>query len=254
LYESAVQASLLALLIAAAASYPFGVLPFLIVTAFLLARIHSGTGDRKPADDKPPRFRVCTLIPSGICLFVVAGCLYDRYPTYRAYKQWGRSKVLYHAGACESGVEAYAPLYPLLADRMDFLFEYAQCLSKSGRYAESNAVLEKAVRISCDPMLYNVTGRNCQSLKRYAEAEACYRKAADIVPSRLYPWYLLANLYAETGETEKARATARIVLTKEPKIQSTAVREMREKMKEIIYDLKIQKHTDYEQKKSTSAH
>jgi hypothetical protein len=36
------------------------------------------------------------------------------------------------------------------------------------------------------------------------------------------------------GETEKARETARIVLTKEPKVQSTAVREMREKMKEII--------------------
>ncbi|MDR1221764.1 MAG: hypothetical protein LBL07_02640 [Tannerella sp.] len=61
-------------------------------------------------------------------------------------------------------------------------------------------------------------------------------KAANIVPSRIYPWYLLVNLYVEMGETEKARETARIVLTKEPKVQSTAVREMREKMKEIIQD------------------
>jgi tetratricopeptide (TPR) repeat protein len=83
-------------------------------------------------------------------------------------------------------------------------------------------------------------------MKQYAEAEQCFRKAANIVPGRIYPWYLLANLYVETGETEKAREMARIVLTNEPKVQSTAVREMREKMKEIIPDAKIQKHTDYE--------
>ncbi|MDR1340552.1 MAG: tetratricopeptide repeat protein, partial [Prevotellaceae bacterium] len=151
-------------------------------------------------------------------------------------KQWGRSKALYHTGAYESGAKAYAPLYPRLADQLDFLFEYAQCLSKSEQYTESNAVLEKAVKIRCDPMLYNVMGKNCQALKRYAEAEQCFRKAANIVPSRIYPWYLLANLYVEMGETEKAQETARIVLTKEPKVQSTAVREMREKMKEIVQD------------------
>ncbi|MDR0698192.1 MAG: O-antigen ligase family protein [Tannerella sp.] len=240
-------ASLLSLLIAATASYPFNVLPFLIVMAFLLAWIHSGKSECKSmggSGNNRSRFRICkypySLIPSGIFLFIVAGCLYNRYPTYQAYKQWGRSKALYHAGAYGNGVEAYAPLYPLLDDQVDFLFEYAQCLSKSGRHAESNTVLEKAVGIRCDPMLYNVMGRNSQAMKRYAEAAACYLKAANIVPSRIYPWYLLANLYEEMGETEKAQETAQIVLTKEPKVQSTAVREMREKMKEILRNPGIQ--------------
>jgi tetratricopeptide (TPR) repeat protein len=221
-------ASLLALLIAATASYPFSVLPFLIVMAFLLAWIHSGKHDTGK--------RSYPLVLSSIFIFIVAGCLHNRYPTYQAYKQWGRSKGLYHTGAYGSGAKAYEPLYPLLSDQLDFLFEYAQCLSKSEQYAESNAVLEKAVRIRCDPMLYNVMGKNCQAMKRYAEAEQCFCKAVNIVPSRIYPWYLLANLYVEMGETEKARETARIVLTKEPKVQSTAVREMREKMKKIIPD------------------
>ncbi|MDR1114861.1 MAG: tetratricopeptide repeat protein [Tannerella sp.] len=92
-------------------------------------------------------------------------------------------------------------------DQLDFLFEYAQCLLKS---------------------------------EQYAEAEQCFLKAANIVPNRIYSWYLLTKLYVEMGETEKAQETARIVLTKEPKVQSTAVREMREKMKEIIQDSKIQ--------------
>jgi hypothetical protein len=38
----------------------------------------------------------------------------------------------------------------------------------------------------------------------------------------------------ETGNIEKAKETAAIVLTKEPKAQSTAVREMREKVKGIL--------------------
>jgi tetratricopeptide (TPR) repeat protein len=235
-------ASLLALLIAAVASYPFSVLPFLIVMAFLLAWIHTGCGDskiRKFKDSKIPSFGY-SVIWQCVGAVLVAGCLYSRHPTYQAYKQWGRAKALYHARAYESGVDAYSPLYPLLADQLDFLFEYAQCLSKSERYEESNAVLEKAVKLRCDPMLYNVTGRNHQALKRYAAAESCFRKAANIVPGRIYPWYLLANLYVEMNETEKAQETARIVLTKEPKVQSTAVREMREKMKLIIQDLKVQ--------------
>jgi tetratricopeptide (TPR) repeat protein len=236
----AATASLLALLIVAAASYPFSVLPFLIVLAYLLASIHAG--GKKPVIQPSPRLAVQlpgrlvgrSVVWAGIGFVLTVTCLYDRYPTYEAYRQWGRSKALYHAGAYESGAKAYAPLYPLLSDQLTFLFEYAQCLSRTERYGESNRVLEKAIRISCDPMLYNVMGKNLQVMKHYAEAERCFLKAAHTVPNRIYPWYLLANLYVETGELTKARATAEIVLTKEPKVHSAAVREMRENMKEII--------------------
>jgi tetratricopeptide (TPR) repeat protein len=237
----AATASLLALLIAATMSYPFSVLPFLIVMAFLLAWIFQNSMIQKFNDSmiqKKRNSRIGERCMAICSLLLVAGCLYNRYPTYQAYKQWGRSKILHQSGAHENAVGEYAHLYPQLSDRLDFLFEYAQSLSKTGRYAESNRVLQQAVRISCDPMLYNVMGKNEQALKHYAEAERCFRKAAHIVPNRIYPWYLLANLYVETGETEKARATAKIVLTKEPKVQSTAVREMREKMKIIMnYEL-----------------
>ena len=51
--------------------------------------------------------------------------------------------------------------------------------------------------------------------------DACFRKAANSVSGRIYPCYLPANLYVETAEREKARETARILLTKEPKIHSS---------------------------------
>ena len=101
-------------------------------------------------------------------------------------------------------------------------------------YEESNRVLEKASRISCDPMLHNVMGKNYQALQKYTEAEQCFQKSAHIVPNRIYPYYLMALLYTEAGETEKANAAARIVLTKEPKVNSTAIEEMREKMRKLL--------------------
>jgi len=75
-------------------------------------------------------------------------------------------------------------------------------------------------------MLYNVMGENFQAMKQYNAAEQRFIKASYIVPNRIYPYYLLALMYKETGETEKAKAAAQIVLTKEPKVQLTAVREM----------------------------
>jgi hypothetical protein len=71
-------------------------------------------------------------------------------------------------------------------------------------------------------------------LKEYEQAEACLIKSTRIVPNRLYPWYLLTKLYVEAEMPEKAREAAGIVLTKEPKVQSPAVREMRDEARKII--------------------
>jgi len=46
------------------------------------------------------------------------------------------------------------------------------------------------------------------------------------------------KLFIETGDMEKAQENAKIVLTKEPKVQSTAVSEMREEAERIMsYEL-----------------
>jgi len=222
----AATSSLLALLIVAGASYPFSVLPFLIVLVFLLALINNG--EKGITIPKPVSvvFAFCGLI-------IVSLCLYNRYPTYDAYKKWNKVKMLYNYGNKEV-VEEYRNIYPLLSDQIQFLFEYAQCLNKSEQYEESNEVLEKAVKISCDPMLYNIMGKNYHALKQYMEAEKCFMKSSNIVPNRIYPYYLMTLMYIDAGEMEKAKDMAQIVLTKEPKVQSTAVKEMRREMKKIL--------------------
>jgi tetratricopeptide (TPR) repeat protein len=226
----ATTGSLLALLVFASASYPFSVLPFLIGLVLLIALIANPAIDYKT--EKYYRKTVFLLLL--ICIFVTGYVVRAIYPGYDAYKSWNQSKTLYHAGMYEDATKEYASVYPQLSDRTPFLFEYAQSLSKSGLYEASNRILQKAVRISCDPMLYNIMGKNYQAMKQYSLAEECFFQSAHMVPNRMYPYYLLALMYHEAGRLEEFREMSRIVLTKEPKVHSTAVEEMRKKINKMF--------------------
>lgn len=132
--------------------------------------------------------------------------------------------------------EDYHELHDKLKHKPEFLFEEAQCLSKTGQHAEAIRVLERAKRLSGDPMIRYMIAKNQQMLGDYREAEEELLQAIGILPERLYPYYLLAKLYAEPEfyQVDKLRAAAGAVLTKEPKVESTAIREMREEVKKII--------------------
>ena len=228
---------LISLLVFASMSYPFNLLPFLIVLVFLMALIltQRQAVRVKALTEKsvvlPWQAILMLLTAAGIILFAT---LYQRYPTYNAYKEWNNLKMMGSADAYPEMKNDYEKLYPYLSDQIPFLFEYAQCLNKAGEYEKSNQVLAQAIKISCDPMLYNIMGKNYQGLKKYQLAEQNFLLASHIVPSRIYPYYLLANLYAESGNTRMALLMAQKVLKKEPKVQSTAVNEMREKMRALI--------------------
>jgi tetratricopeptide (TPR) repeat protein len=218
-----------ALLVFAFFSYPFSVLPFSIVFTFLLA-----SGRWSEDEACPVQTSRRPILWAFTCLLLTAGCLWKQYPVYRAYRGWKTAQVYYYAGLYKDTAENYLSLYPYLNDQIRFLFEYAQSLSKSEQPEESNRILRRAVQISCDPMLYNIMGKNHQAMKQYDKAEACFIQSTRLVPSRLYPWYLLCKLYGEMGLKDKVQETAVLVRTKEPKVQSTAVREMREEVERLI--------------------
>jgi len=228
---------LISLLVFASMSYPFNLLPFLIVLVFLMALILTQRqavrveGFTEKNVVLPWQAVLMLLTVAVVILFAT---LYQRYPTYNAYKEWNNLKMMGNTDAYPQMKNDYEKLYPYLSDQTSFLFEYAQCLNKAGEYEKSNQVLAQAIKISCDPMLYNIIGKNYQGLKNYQLAEQNFLLASRVVPSRIYPYYLLANLYTESGNTRKAMLMAQKVLKKEPKVQSTAVNEMREKMRVLI--------------------
>jgi hypothetical protein len=227
--------SLISLLIFASMSYPFNVLPFVIAFVFLSVLCLTGNMDNNEKMEKQnyyPKFMVwffIVTVPVAIAL-----CMHQKIdPSYKAYKQWNRTSMLYSATIYKEAAEEYAEQYPYLQDEIRFLFEYAQSLSKLEQYDKSNEILCQAMQISCDPMLYNVMGKNYQALKQYESAEQSFRKASNLVPNRLYPHYLLAKLYYEMGLADKAEYETNIVMTKPPKVESMAVKEMREELEKL---------------------
>jgi O-antigen ligase len=228
--------SLVSLLIFAFMSYPFNILPFVIAFVFLSALCVTGTiSDNKrinPFTGLYSKFAVWSFIVVAPMVVALLG-IYKVYPSFEAYKQWKQTQILYSMNINKEACSGYEKQYPYLQDEIKFLFEYIHSLSKTEEYEKSNEVLRRATQISCDPMLYNIMGKNYQAMKKYDQSEAAFLKSTHLVPNRLYPWYLLTKLYDEMGLPDKVRETAEIVLTKEPKVQSPAVREMREEVNKL---------------------
>lgn len=237
--------SLLALVVFSCMSYPFSLLSFLVVFVLLIASsvsehyrftdIHDFSDEylfNYQVRERWNRIWIIGLLAASIA--VTAGCLYNRYPVYVAHKRWGESRVFYRAQAYEKVVMYYQPLLPFLSDRVHFLFEYGKALAETGRYEESNKVLGKASRISGDPMLLILQGKNDMKMEKYTFAIASFHWAANRVPHKLYPYYLMAKTYQMAGKSDEAREMAKYVLTKTVKVESPATREMKAAMKALI--------------------
>ena len=167
---------------------------------------------------------------------MVAG--WQMYGHYRhrkeAEEKWERCRILYRSGAYEQAVESYAEHYTKMKHHAHFLFEYGHALHKLHRNEESNAILEEALKVSSDPMILNIIGKNHQEMGNYKEAEHWLMRSVHRLPGRIYPYYLLTKLYKEADcfSAEKLEWARKMVLEKEPKVHSRAIDEMREEMKE----------------------
>ncbi|MDR0572694.1 MAG: tetratricopeptide repeat protein [Tannerella sp.] len=104
----------------------------------------------------------------------------------------------------------------------------------AGKHEQAVGVLQHAVKYYPNTVVYTTLGNSYRELNKTGDAEQSYLKAWYMIPCRFYPKYLLARLYDETGQAEKALAVARELLEKEVKIESTAVREIKAEMEKII--------------------
>lgn len=214
---------IIALLVFAFSSYPMQIPAFVVSLIFLLAACVVGRS--------PLKLLIFALCIGGMSYYI------RQNNAYEACKEWASVKMLYKIGAYEAAKESYGKLYAELKSRGSFLFEYGHTLHKLEEYDLSTGILEEAELFSCDPMILNIIGKNYQGKKEYEKAEEYLIRSTHRLPGRIYPYYLLAKLYNEWGKEEKMQEMAEVVLTKEPKIQSTAIREMRSEIKKMTKNI-----------------
>lgn len=112
------------------------------------------------------------------------------------------------------------------------LFAQARSLRQSRQYEKSTEILLKGLRCSSDPMFLILIGRNCQDTGLPAEAAMWYERAINRLPSRMYPYYLMAKLYAEPNfyDKNKFEQSYAAFMKMHPKIESPATRQMKEEL------------------------
>lgn len=117
------------------------------------------------------------------------------------------------------------------------MFEEAHMLHKAGNWEESTVLLKETMSVSSDAMVLNIIGKNCQGMGLLREAEHWFVRSTHRLPNRIYPYYLLAKLYAEHQDVfpkEKLKWAVLMVLEKKAKVESTAIRQMRKEVKKLL--------------------
>jgi O-antigen ligase len=216
-----------ALCVFSLASYPLQLPEFSIVLLFLSAIAVTGRKSKGTINS------LFILIP----VFILSAVIYtSRQDMKKHYRDWSKAQQLYNSKAYETALPQYEALYPSLKHKPEFLFEMGQCQSKTGQYAPAVSTLKRASLLSADPMIHYMIARNEQQRKNYEEAERILIHAINILPERIYPYYLLVRLYNEPDfyQETKLKAAANAVLTKEPKVLSTAIQEMRKETKLLL--------------------
>ena len=220
---------LLAAAVFACFSYPWGVLPLRLQFVVLLA----GTCSKRVVPI-PGRGHVVVLLALAGCLVCWTG-LYSRYARrVEARRQWSEVRIWPNSGRYDYLVEDGPRYHDALQGDFRFLYDYGYALHKTGSYRQSNEILREGMRISSDPMFWNIAGRNYEMLGDVAAAELAYLHAHRMIPDRVYPLYLLAKLYLADGQTEKAFATACRVIAHKPKVESVQTREMQAELRKLL--------------------
>ena len=114
------------------------------------------------------------------------------------------------------------------------MFAEAHALHKAGKWWASTELLKETMKVSSDAMVLNIIGKNFQSMGQPKVAEHWFIRSTHRLPNRIYPYYLLAKLYAEHPEIfpkEKLEWAVKMVQEKDAKVESAAIRQMREEVK-----------------------
>jgi hypothetical protein len=229
--QIAATGGIIALALFAFSSYPLQLPSFWILLVFTGAVCSTvPASDAVKSVNGMQKVWMLLLVSASLFLF------YREREPYKAYTEWNSLQMLYENKAYRSVADDYAALHPKLKYNPRFLFEEAQCMSYSGRKHEAVEVFERATWLSADPMIYCMLAKNEQALGEYGKAEKHLLYAIRILPERIYPYYLLVKLYSDPAfyHPDKMQQAANVVLHKKPKVNSPAIKEMRNEARKCI--------------------
>lgn len=224
--EYGLAGTILAAAIVCMASYPLQFREFIATfTAIIIAAILLL---RRPGI-------LLKLAASSIVIVCCCFTVKQQTERQRLADDWKLQKLAYQYSLSEKDMCDLDSLHGKMRWSKDFLFDYGKALRNNHFYEKSNVIMQEGAKISSDAMFLNLIGRNYFDLKRYDIAAQYFERSINRLPNRLYPYYLLAKLYADSCSynPEQFNRIYRAAMKLEPKVQSPATRQMRSELKSL---------------------
>ncbi|QZE15062.1 O-antigen ligase family protein [Halosquirtibacter laminarini] len=227
-YHLAAKASLISLLVLSMVSYPFRFMPNLLTMAVCLFVLLNSNNFRKYTI---PKYKKTFISVALLCVLgILLLCFRQNYGKY--HFRTGYSKVL--SSDIDNGITSYKKALPILQNNGEFLFYIGSAYYQKQNFPECIRYLKRATALSSEPNSFITLGNALKEEKRYKEAEQAYLTASGITPSKLYPKYLLAKLYIEMKETDKALDMATFITDTNEKVPTTAGTQIKDEMHNYI--------------------
>lgn len=227
-YYFAAKASLISLLVLSMVSYPFRFMPNLLTMVVCLFVLLNTNSYRSYTIT---RYKKSFISVALLCVIsILFLCLRQNYGKY--YFRIGYSKVISHD--IDNGITSYKKALPILQNNGEFLFHLGSAYYQKQKNYECIAYLKRATSLCSEPNLFITLGNALKEEKGYKEAEQAYKIASGITPTKLYPRYLLAKLYIEMKETDKAIDIATFIIRANEKVPTTAGNQIKEEMQQLI--------------------
>lgn len=150
------------------------------------------------------------------------------------YKTWCDATFMYRMGNYTEANNEYKKCVSKLTCEGLLWQQYGKSLQMAGQNRKAIDLLKKAKLLRSDQVLYTTLGEAYNETKQYKMAESNFQFSLHMQPHKLYPQYLLAKLYVESGDKQKAIAKANEILNSNAKTESMAVEEIKLEMKKLI--------------------
>ncbi len=188
-------------------SYPFDIVSLLALFAFLVGSLEF----RPVFYIRIPR--LIYKVSFFIVLTVLSGLSVHSYGLYK--KAWHDPKLL-----------------PYFQYNPDIMYMYSQMETVPDSMRSD--ILDRTSLLCPDSEIYCLLGDENMEKGNFDKSETYYRKASDMVPSRITPRYKLFRLYLSKGDTLSAVSYGRKILSFKPKVESTITLRMKGEIKSFL--------------------
>lgn len=174
-----------------------------------------------------------------ILLTIISILALTQHKNYKAHKKWNIANNYSYRQQYNYSLGMYKVLYSTSKNNGSFLLNYGGTLVLAEKYSEAIPILKEAGKYINDPNLFINLGNCYNENTNFNLAQKYYRRAEMITPHQMYQKYLLAKLYYKNDRIESFKLKASEILNMKVKINSTAIFEMQEEVRNLVESLNL---------------